>query len=87
MWITNGTIADVAVIWAKVADDPTDRGGHGARIRGPDRPPGFAAREVTAKLSLRASATAEIVLQGRVSSPPDVDTARASPDFAVRCPA
>jgi glutaryl-CoA dehydrogenase len=63
MWITNGTIADVAVIWAKVADlEPgTDV------IRGflvPTDTPGFGAREVPGKLSLRASATAEIVLDG-----------------------
>ena len=62
MWITNGTIADVAVIWAKVAD--ADRGRD--VVRGfvvPTSTPGFSAREVPAKLSLRASATAEIVLQ------------------------
>ena len=63
MWITNGTIADVAVIWAKVADPETGRD----VVRGfvvPTATPGFSAREVPAKLSLRASATAEIVLQG-----------------------
>ncbi len=76
MWITNGTIADVAVIWAKVAvdepgDDRVDGAGMGTpgkeTVRGfvvPTDSPGFTAREVPAKLSLRASATAEIVLQG-----------------------
>lgn len=77
MWITNGTIADVAVIWAKVADAQAGNGdahagngdaqaGNGV-VRGfvvPTNSPGFAAREVPAKLSLRASSTAEIVLDG-----------------------
>ncbi len=63
MWITNGTVADVAVIWAKVADDTTGKD----TVRGfvvPTDAPGFKANEVPAKLSLRASATAEIVLEG-----------------------
>src|ERR1700712_3425491 len=63
MWITNGTIADVAVIWAKVADEETGRDVVRGFVVPTDRP-GFSAREVPAKLSLRASATAEIVLQG-----------------------
>ncbi len=63
MWITNGTVADVAVVWAKVADEEAGRD----VVRGflvPTDTPGFSAREVPAKLSLRASATAEIVLAG-----------------------
>ncbi|MBH0776031.1 acyl-CoA dehydrogenase family protein [Nocardia bovistercoris] len=55
MWITNGSVADVAVIWAR-ADD---------RIRGflvPADTPGFRAREMGRKLSLRASITAELDL-------------------------
>lgn len=63
MWITNGTIADVSVIWAKVADPTTGRD----TVRGfvvPTDARGFSAREVPAKLSLRASVTAEIVLDG-----------------------
>ncbi len=67
MWITNGTIADVAVIWAKVAGAETGDGSGPDTVRGfvvPTDTPGFTAREVPAKLSLRASATAEIVLQG-----------------------
>ncbi|TYB44085.1 acyl-CoA dehydrogenase family protein [Actinomadura chibensis] len=62
MWITNGTFADVAVIWAKVADpDGPDHG----RIRGflvPTDTPGFTARKIERKLSLRASVTAELAL-------------------------
>ncbi|MET8648365.1 acyl-CoA dehydrogenase family protein [Nocardia aurea] len=55
MWITNGSVADVAVIWAR-----TDE-----RIRGflvPTDTPGFTAREMRRKLSLRASITAELDL-------------------------
>ncbi len=64
MWITNGTIADVAVIWARLAQD--DGEGPGT-IRGflvPTSTPGFTAREVHGKLSLRASATGELTLDG-----------------------
>jgi glutaryl-CoA dehydrogenase len=55
MWITNAPIADVAVIWARV-----EEGVAGFAV--PTDTPGFAAREVTGKLSLRASTTGEIVL-------------------------
>jgi glutaryl-CoA dehydrogenase len=59
MWITNGTIADMAVVWARV-DDPDDH-----RIRGflvPTDTPGFSATKIGRKLSLRASVTAELTL-------------------------
>ena len=62
MWITNGTLADVAVVWAQT--DP-EQGSNG--IRGfvvPTSTPGFTANEVKHKLSLRASLTAELVLEG-----------------------
>ena len=59
MWITSGSIADVAVIWAKV-DDEDDR------VRGflveTDRP-GFTAYDVHGKWSLRASVTSGLSLQ------------------------
>lgn len=55
MWITNGTVASVAVIWAQ-----TDEGIRGFVV--PTTTPGFSAREITGKLSLRASMTAELVL-------------------------
>jgi len=57
MWITNGTIADIAVVWAR-----TDEGAiHGFIVeRGM---PGFSAPEIHKKLSLRASVTSELVLQ------------------------
>lgn len=57
MWITNGTVADVAVVWAQ-----TDEGVRGFLI--PTGTPGFTANEVKHKLSLRASLTAELVLDG-----------------------
>ena len=59
MWITSGTIADIAVIWARVDDED-------GRVRGflveTDRP-GFRAYEVHGKWSLRASITSGLSLQ------------------------
>jgi glutaryl-CoA dehydrogenase len=59
MWITSGTIADVAVVWAKVEDEEN-------RVRGflveTDRP-GFRAYDVHGKWSLRASVTSGLSLQ------------------------
>ncbi len=55
MWITNAPVADVAVIWAR-----TDDGVAGFAV--PTGTPGFAAREITHKMSLRASSTGEITL-------------------------
>jgi glutaryl-CoA dehydrogenase len=55
MWITNGTIADVAVVWARTPDG----------IRGflvPRGTKGFTARSIHKKMSLRASVTAELHL-------------------------
>ncbi len=57
MWITNGTIADIAIVWARTGD---------GEIRGfvVERGlPGFTAPEIHRKLSLRASVTSELVLQ------------------------
>jgi glutaryl-CoA dehydrogenase len=56
MWITNGNLAAVAVVWAK-----TDEGIRGFVV--PTDTPGFAAFEVERKLSLRASVTSELVLE------------------------
>src|SRR5947209_14153953 len=55
MWITNAPVAAVAVIWARGPE-----GVLGFAV--PTDVPGFAAREVRHKLSLRASSTGEIVL-------------------------
>ena len=60
MWITNGSIADVAVIWANTTDEPGGRGIRGFVL--PTDTPGFAAHEIHHKLSLRASVTAELTL-------------------------
>src|SRR5512139_1656040 len=57
MWITNGTIADIAIVWART-DDGSIRG----FIVEKDMP-GFSAPEIHKKLSLRASVTSELVLQ------------------------
>ena len=60
MWITNGTIADVAIVWAKVDD------GGAESIRGflvEKGMPGYVAKEIEGKFSLRASYTAELSLQ------------------------
>lgn len=55
MWITNGSISDVAVVWAQ-----TEEGVRGFLVeRGT---PGFSATDVHGKLSLRASVTSELVL-------------------------
>jgi glutaryl-CoA dehydrogenase len=59
MWITSGSIADVAVVWAKVEDEDD-------RVRGflveRDRP-GFRAEDIHGKWSLRASVTSSLSLQ------------------------
>ncbi|MFH9980157.1 acyl-CoA dehydrogenase family protein [Streptomyces sp. NPDC017179] len=57
MWITNGSVADVAVVWAR-----TDEGVRGFVV--PTGTPGFSAPEIKHKLSLRASVTSELVLDG-----------------------
>ena len=62
MWITSGTISDVAVVWAKVEDE----GEGNDSIRGflveTDRP-GFSSQEVHGKWSLRASSTSGLTLE------------------------
>ncbi|TYO99413.1 glutaryl-CoA dehydrogenase [Geothermobacter ehrlichii] len=56
MWITNGSIAHVAVVWAK-----TDEGIRGFLV--PTDTPGFSAPQMKGKWSLRASVTSELVLE------------------------
>lgn len=56
MWITNGSIADLAVVWAKTPDG----------VRGflvPRHTPGFSTRDIKHKMSLRASTTSELVFE------------------------
>lgn len=57
MWITNGSIADVAVVWAR-----TEEGIRGFVVD--TTTPGFHARTIERKMSLRASVTSELVLDG-----------------------
>ncbi len=54
MWITNGSIADVAVVWARA-----DEGVRGFLV--PKGTKGFTAKDIERKLSLRASVTSELV--------------------------
>jgi glutaryl-CoA dehydrogenase len=57
MWITNGGIADVATVWARTEDG----------VRGflvPRGTPGFTTRDIERKMSLRASVTSELHLDG-----------------------
>jgi len=56
MWITNGTIADVAIVWAKLDGDI-----RGFIVEKDD--PGFSAPEMHGKHSLKASVTSELVFQ------------------------
>ena len=56
MWITNGSMADLAIIWARTPD-----GIRGFAVE--TDTPGFSAREVEHKLSLRASVTSELHLE------------------------
>jgi len=61
MWITNGSRASVAIVWAKTGDI-TDA----SSVRGfivPTDTPGFSARDQKGKLSLRASDTSELILE------------------------
>jgi glutaryl-CoA dehydrogenase len=55
MWITNGSISDVAVVWAQ-----TDEGVSGFVV--PAGTPGFTTQDIHKKLSLRASVTSELLL-------------------------
>ena len=57
MWITNGNVADVAVVWAR-----TDEGIRGFVV--PTDTPGFTANLIHKKMSLRASVTSELVFEG-----------------------
>lgn len=55
-WITNGTVADMAIVWAKLDGE----------IQGflvPTKTKGFIARDIPGKLSLRASVTSELILE------------------------
>src|ERR1700678_1607251 len=58
-WITNGNLAQVALVWAKL-------GGHDGEVQGflvPTETKGFEARLIHKKMSLRASVTSELILE------------------------
>jgi glutaryl-CoA dehydrogenase len=61
MWITNGSQAHVAVVWAKTNDDKSDKSIRGFAVPTDSR--GFSAKDQKGKLSLRASDTSELVFQ------------------------
>ncbi|WP_397518919.1 acyl-CoA dehydrogenase family protein, partial [Rhodococcus pyridinivorans] len=62
MWITNGSIADVAVVWAQTDLEEGAKGIRGFVV--PTDTPGFSAPEIHSKMSLRASVTSELILDG-----------------------
>jgi glutaryl-CoA dehydrogenase len=61
MWITNGSTAHVAIVWAKTGDLRDARSIRGFIV--PTDTKGFSAKDQKGKLSLRASDTSELVLQ------------------------
>jgi glutaryl-CoA dehydrogenase len=61
MWITNGSMADVAIIWAQTGEIGDVKGIRGFVV--PTDTPGFSAKDQEGKLSLLASDTSELVLQ------------------------
>ena len=61
MWITNGSMADVAVVWAQTGESGDTRSIRGFVV--PTDTPGFSAKDQKGKLSLLASDTSELVFQ------------------------
>ena len=61
MWITNGSIADLALVWAKIREEDGRDVVHGFLVE--KGTPGFRAVELKHKYSLRASVTSELVLE------------------------
>jgi glutaryl-CoA dehydrogenase len=61
MWITNGSTANIAVVWAKTNGDASDRSIRGFIV--PTDSAGFRAKDQKGKLSLRASDTSELSFQ------------------------
>lgn len=59
LWITSGSIADVAVVWAKVEDEKDEIAGFLVE----NNRPGFSAYDIHGKFSLRASVTSGLLLQ------------------------
>ena len=61
MWITNGSTAQIAVVWAKTNGDTSDKSIRGFIVHTDSK--GFKAKDQKGKLSLRASDTSELVFQ------------------------
>jgi len=61
MWITNGSTAQIAIVWAKTGGDKSDKSIRGFIV--PTNTAGFKAKDQKGKLSLRASDTSELVFQ------------------------
>ena len=61
MWITNGSTANIAIVWAKTNGDTSDRSIRGFIVSTDSK--GFKAKDQKGKLSLRASDTSELVFQ------------------------
>ena len=61
MWITNGSTADIAIVWAKTGELDDTKSIRGFIV--PTDTPGFSAKDQKGKLSLLASDTSELVLQ------------------------
>ncbi len=61
MWITNGSTAQIAVVWAKTNGDKSDKSIRGFIVA--KGTPGFTSKDQKGKLSLRASDTSELVFQ------------------------
>ena len=78
MWITNGSVADVAIVWAR-----SEEGIIGFVV--PAETTGFSARDMTHKLSLRASVTSELHLDD-VRLPADASCPRRGPVGSARLP-
>src|SRR5678815_1894585 len=61
MWITNGSTAQISIVWAKTNGDKEDKSIRGFVV--PTNTKGFSSKDQKGKLSLRASDTSELVLQ------------------------
>jgi glutaryl-CoA dehydrogenase len=64
MWITSGSVSDVAIVWA-ITPEGSDDEARDRKIRGfvvPTETPGFSTQDIHQKLSLRASVTSELIL-------------------------
>lgn len=79
MWITNGSIADVALVWAK-DDDGVIRG-----FLSNPRAPGFSVQDIHTKASMRASVTSELVLDDVWVPDEDVLPGAVGLGAALRC--